>query len=72
MTAAVSQRAGNPKGPDGSGSSPRSSAGSIGGASQQAHGGRSPVLDVAQLDVLRSYGIEHDMAAGEVLFADGD
>jgi thioredoxin reductase (NADPH) len=66
------QRAGSPDGPDGPGSSPRSSAGSIGGASQQAYAGRSPVLDVAQLEVLRSYGSEHDMAAGEVLFADGD
>ena len=45
---------------------------SIGVASQQAYAGRSPVLDVAQLEVLRSYGSEHDMAAGEVLFADGD
>jgi len=68
----MSQSARNPKGPDGSGSSPPSSAGSIGGASQQAYAGRSPVLDVAQLEVLRSYGSEHDMAAGEVLFADGD
>jgi thioredoxin reductase (NADPH) len=68
----MSQRAGDPWGPSGSESSPRSSAGSIGGASQQTYAGRSPVLDVAQLEVLRSYGSEHDMAAGEVLFADGD
>jgi thioredoxin reductase (NADPH) len=68
----MSQRAGDPWGASGSESSPRSSAGSIGGASQQAYAGRSPVLDVAQLEVLRSYGSEHDMAAGEVLFADGD
>jgi thioredoxin reductase (NADPH) len=68
----MSQRAGDPKGTDGSGSSQRSSAGSIGVASQQAYAGRSPVLDAAQLEVLRSYGSEHDMAAGEVLFADGD
>jgi thioredoxin reductase (NADPH) len=34
--------------------------------------GRSPVLDAAQLEVLRRYGSEHDMAAGDVLFADGD
>jgi len=27
---------------------------------------------VAQLDVLRRYGSEHDMAEGDVLFADGD
>jgi thioredoxin reductase (NADPH) len=45
---------------------------SIGVASQQAYAGRSPVLDAAQLEVLRSYGSEHDMAAGDVLFADGD
>jgi len=69
---AMSQRAGDPGGPDGSGSSQRSSAVSIGVASQQAYAGRSPVLDAAQLEVLRSYGSEHDMAAGEVLFADGD
>jgi thioredoxin reductase (NADPH) len=68
----MSQRAGDPEGPDGTGSSPRSSAGGIGGASRQAYAGRSPVLDVAQLEVLRSYGSEHDMAAGDVLFADGD
>ena len=34
--------------------------------------GRSPVLDAAQLDVLRRYGTERDVAAGDVLFADGD
>ena len=68
----MSQRAGSPKGPDGTGSSLRSSAESIGGASQQAYAGRSPVLDVAQHEVLRSYGSEHDMVAGDVLFADGD
>jgi thioredoxin reductase (NADPH) len=34
--------------------------------------GRSPVLDAAQLAVLRRYGAEHDVAAGDVLFADGD
>jgi thioredoxin reductase (NADPH) len=65
------QRAGGPEGPDGTGSSPRS-AGSSGGASQQWQAGRSPVLDVAQLEVLRRYGSEHDVAAGDVLFADGD
>ena len=69
---AMSQRAGDPGGPDGSGSSPRFSAGSIEVASQQAYAGRSPVLDAAQLEVLRRYGSERDMAAGEVLFADGD
>jgi thioredoxin reductase (NADPH) len=30
------------------------------------------VLDRPQLEVLRRYGSEHDMAQGEVLFADGD
>jgi thioredoxin reductase (NADPH) len=34
--------------------------------------GRSPVLDMAQLEVLRRYGTERDVAAGDVLFADGD
>lgn len=34
--------------------------------------GRSPVLDAGQLEVLRRYGAERDVAAGEVLFADGD
>ena len=34
--------------------------------------GRSPVLDAAQLGVLRRYGRERDVAAGDVLFADGD
>jgi thioredoxin reductase (NADPH) len=34
--------------------------------------GRSPVLDAAQLGVLRGYGRERDVAAGDVLFADGD
>ena len=31
--------------------------------------GRSPILDAAQLAVLRRYGQERDMAAGDVLFA---
>jgi thioredoxin reductase (NADPH) len=39
---------------------------------QQTQAGRSPVLDSAQLEVLRRYGSEHDVAAGDVLFADGD
>ncbi|HWG64982.1 MAG TPA: FAD-dependent oxidoreductase [Streptosporangiaceae bacterium] len=39
---------------------------------RQTQAGRSPILDAAQLDVLRRYGTEHDMAAGDVLFADGD
>ena len=34
--------------------------------------GRSPALDADQLEVLRRYGTERDVAAGEVLFADGD
>ena len=34
--------------------------------------GRSPVLDAAELGVLGRYGTERDVAAGEVLFADGD
>jgi thioredoxin reductase (NADPH) len=34
--------------------------------------GRSPVLDAAQLGVLRRYGSERGVAAGDVLFADGD
>ena len=42
------------------------------GASRQAEAGRSPVLDAAQLEVLRRYGREHEMAAGDVLFAAGD
>jgi thioredoxin reductase (NADPH) len=43
-----------------------------GGSPQQVQAGRSPVLDGAQLEVLRRYGREHDVAAGDVLFADGD
>jgi thioredoxin reductase (NADPH) len=34
--------------------------------------GRSPLLDAAQIDVLRGYGTEAAVAAGEVLFAAGD
>jgi hypothetical protein len=34
--------------------------------------GRSPVLDAAQLEVMRGHGVERDVAAGDVLFADGD
>jgi len=42
--------------------------------SQQTGGqaGRNPVLDAAQLEVLRRYGREVGMTAGEVLFAAGD
>ena len=43
-----------------------------GSLSPQVQAGRSPVLDAAQLEVLRRYGTEQDMRAGEVLFADGD
>ncbi len=57
---------------DGPESSPRSSAGDSTGALQQSLAGRSPLLDAAQLQVLRRYGSEHDMVPGEVLFADGD
>jgi thioredoxin reductase (NADPH) len=39
---------------------------------QQAQAGRGPVLDSAQPEVLRRYGSEHDVATGDVLFADGD
>jgi hypothetical protein len=34
--------------------------------------GRSPVLDAAQLGILRGYGSERDVAVGDVLFSDGD
>ena len=50
----------------------RRSAGNSGGDSRQAQAGRSPVLDAAQLEVLRRYGREQNMGAGDVLFADGD
>jgi len=43
-----------------------------GSLSPQAQAGCSPVLDAAQLEVLRRYGTKRDMRAGEVLFADGD
>src|SRR5436305_1026468 len=36
------------------------------------HAGRSPVLDGAQLEILRSYGMEQEVSPGEVLFAEGD
>ncbi len=39
---------------------------------QPTEAGRGPVLDAAQLDVLRGYGGEHDVAVGDALFADGD
>jgi thioredoxin reductase (NADPH) len=34
--------------------------------------GRSPVLDSAQIEVLRRYGSESEVATGDLLFADGD
>ena len=60
----------------------KDTAGAASGAFAEAHDdgddrlisppGRSPVLDAAQLGVLRGYGSERDVAAGDVLFADGD
>jgi len=66
------QRAHGPEGSGGPGSPPRLAAGSARGPVQQTQAGRGPVLDAAQLEVLRRYGGEHDVAAGDVLFADGD
>jgi thioredoxin reductase (NADPH) len=60
------------EGPGEPGSSPGAAAGSGAGSAEQFQAGRSPVLDAAQLEVLRRYGREHEMAAGEVLFAAGD
>jgi len=37
-----------------------------------SQGGRFPVLDAAQIDVLRSYGTEQDVSAGDALFLEGD
>jgi thioredoxin reductase (NADPH) len=42
------------------------------GDSRVSAPGRSPVLDAAQLEVLRRYGTERDVGPGEVLFAAGD
>jgi thioredoxin reductase (NADPH) len=42
------------------------------GDSSRSQAGRAPVLDAAQLEVLRRYGSEYDVAAGDVLFAAGD
>jgi thioredoxin reductase (NADPH) len=50
----------------------RSASGSSGISAQRAQAGRGPVLDAAQLEILRRYGSEDDVAAGDVLFADGD
>jgi thioredoxin reductase (NADPH) len=43
-----------------------------GEAGPATQAGRSPVLDAAQLEVLGSYGTEHTISAGDVLFAEGD
>src|ERR1022692_1171518 len=69
---AMTHRADGPVGPDGIESLPRSAGGDSGGDPQQSQAGRSPVLDGAQLEVLRRDGSEHDMAPGEGVFADGD
>ncbi len=68
----MTQHAGHLEGPGEPGSSPGTAAGSGAGSAEQFQAGRSPVLDAAQLEVLRRYGREHEMAAGEVLFAAGD
>ena len=64
------------EGTDGSGTGRRTAApgltGDDRGDSLVAAPGRSPALDAGQLEVLRRYGTERDVAAGEVLFADGD
>jgi thioredoxin reductase (NADPH) len=56
------------------GTVPGASAGPPGGGDDRLVSvpGRSPVLDAAQLGVLRGYGSEREVAAGDVLFADGD
>jgi thioredoxin reductase (NADPH) len=60
-------------GPDGTGSYPLPAAEKgAGSPRQQAQAGRKPVLDAAQLEVLRRYGTEADMAAGDVLVDAGD
>jgi thioredoxin reductase (NADPH) len=43
-----------------------------GDAGPLTQAGRSPVLDAAQLEVLGTYGNEHAVSAGDVLFAAGD
>ena len=68
----MTQRASGPESQDAPGSSQRSAAGGAADSVRQAQGGRGPVLDAAQVQVVRGYGSEHDMAAGDVLFADGD
>jgi thioredoxin reductase (NADPH) len=56
------------------GTAPGASAGPADGRDDRliSFPGRSPVLDAAQLGVLRGYGSERDVAGGDVLFADGD
>jgi thioredoxin reductase (NADPH) len=56
------------------GTAPGASAGRPGGSGDRliSFPGRSPVLDADQLGVLRGYGSEREVAAGDVLFADGD
>jgi thioredoxin reductase (NADPH) len=68
----MTQRAGGPDAADETGYPARSGAEASEGTVQQAQAGRSPVLDAAQLAVLRRYGREHSMAPGDVLFAAGD
>ena len=51
---------------------PAPARGRDGGGVLLSEPGRNPVLDAAQVEVLRRYGTEHDVAAGDVLFADGD
>ena len=63
------------EGTDGAGTGSRTAAPGLTfdrGDSLIAAPGRSPALDAGQLEVLRRYGTERDVAAGEVLFADGD
>jgi thioredoxin reductase (NADPH) len=43
-----------------------------GDAASVTQAGRSPLLDAAQLAVLRSYGSEQAISHGDVLFAEGD
>jgi thioredoxin reductase (NADPH) len=43
-----------------------------GDAGPQTQAGRSPVLDAAQREVLGTYGTEHAVSPGDVLFAEGD
>jgi thioredoxin reductase (NADPH) len=43
-----------------------------GDAGPLTQAGRSPLLDAAQLEVLGTYGTEHAVSPGDVLFAEGD